>query len=137
MQTLATAAAQQATGCKTHLTCTYTSMRHVLARLYTWPGPNRLTAQGSGIVTSRLRASIYRYLAPGSGVWYNVGQTAVFRDHKEAFEGLPGGHHVRAVACCCLFVHECVHLCAAWTAQQRTAIPRLITSACMAGHLQP
>ena len=34
----------------------------------------------------------WMYAAAGSGVFYNVGRTAVFRDHREAFEQLPGGY---------------------------------------------
>jgi len=34
-------------------------------------------------------------MAQGSGVYYNVGRTAVFRDHWDALASLPGGHNDR------------------------------------------
>ena len=34
----------------------------------------------------------WMYLSTGSGIYYNIGRTAVFRDHREALAGLPGGH---------------------------------------------
>ena len=36
-----------------------------------------------------------RYMAQGSGVYYNVGRTVVFRDHWDALASLPGGHNDR------------------------------------------
>ena len=35
----------------------------------------------------------WMYLAPGSGVFYNLGRTAVFADHLEALASLPGGYY--------------------------------------------